>query len=347
MIDKQYCMSSFLALRYVERRDTHFTEKLPYKRPELSAGPHIPVRTASEIDAAIEAQIAPLRKKYHKIGLLLSGGMDSAILATYLPGCEAYTFRFLGGQFQADELRRAERFAARNDMRLHYVDISWEIVEQSIAPVMEAKGGPVHSIEPQLYYAAMQAKRDGVELLVFGDGADYVFGGMDQLLSRDWGFDDFMQRCIYVDPAEVLREPVSMRELFERYRQGEKIDFMGFYDTVITEESYGSYENAFSAAGIEAFDPYAAMERAEPLDLKRIRSGESKYLIRELFKMRYPDIPVPEKLPMPRPVDQYFKNWSGPTRPEFRKDIDMSRYTGNQKWLIWCLEQFLNYADSL
>ena len=51
--------------------------------------------------------------------------------------------------------------------------------------------------------------------------------------------------------------------------------------------------------------------------------------------------------PMPRPVDQYFKNWSGPTRPEFRKDIDMSRYTGNQKWLIWCLEQFLNYADSL
>ena len=33
------------------------------------------------------------------------------------------------------------------------------------------------------------------------------------------------------------------------------------------------------------------------------------------------------------------------TRPEFRGDIDMSRYTGNQKWLIWCLEQFLNSID--
>ena len=41
----------------------------------------------------------------------------------------------------------------------------------------------------------------------------------------------------------------------------------------------------------------------------------------------------------------YFKTWTGPTRPEFRGDIDMSRYTGNQKWLIWCLEQFLNSID--
>ena len=288
-----------------------------------------------------------MKKRYSKIGLLLSGGMDSSILASYLPGCEAYTFRFLGGAFQADELRRAENFAARNGMNLHYVDISWETVEQSIEPVMRAKGGPVHSIEPQLYYAAMQAKRDGVELLIFGDGADYVFGGMDQLLSKDWTFDAFMARSIYVEPSEVLREPVSMQELFERYRQGDRIDFMRFYDTVVTEESYGSYENAFSAAGIEAFDPYEAMERAEPLDLKRIRSGESKYLIRELFKMRYPELPVPEKLPMPRPVDAYFKDWTGPVRPEFREDIDMSRYTGNQKWLIWCLERFLNLIEPM
>ncbi len=55
---------------------------------------------------------------------------------------------------------------------------------------------------------------------------------------------------------------------------------------------------------------------------------------------------VPEKLPMPRPVDAYFKDWAGPVRPEFRSDIDMSRYTGNQKWLIWCLERFLNMIEA-
>ena len=47
---------------------------------------------------------------------------------------------------------------------------------------------------------------------------------------------------------------------------------------------------------------------------------------------KYPEIPVPNKTPMPRPVDKYFKNWGGPKRPEFKIDIDISKFTGNQKW---------------
>ena len=86
---------------------------------------------------------------------------------------------------------------------------------------------------------------------------------------------------------------------------------------------------------------------AEPLDLQRIRNGESKYLIRELFKMRYPDFTVPEKIPMPRPVDKYFADWDGPKRPQFKDDLDISKYDGNQRWLMWCLEQFLNMIDEM
>ena len=56
---------------------------------------------------------------------------------------------------------------------------------------------------------------------------------------------------------------------------------------------------------------------------------------------KYPEIPVPNKVPMPRPVDVYFKNWEGPTRPEFRKDLDLGKFTGNQKWQMYCLERFL------
>lgn len=78
---------------------------------------------------------------------------------------------------------------------------------------------------------------------------------------------------------------------------------------------------------------------------QRIRNGESKYLIRELFKMCYPEFDIPEKVPMPRPVDYYFENYSGPTRLEFKKDLDMSKFTGNQKWQMWCLERFLNMID--
>lgn len=348
MVDKNLSMSSYLALRYTEKINVDFTEKLQYRRPVLSAETdRIFVKNAKDIGEAIEKQLYDIRKNYSKIGLLLSGGMDSAILASYLSGCDAYTFRFLGGDYQKEELQRAEIFAKYYNLTLHYVDISWDTVTDNLKQIMISKGGPVHSIEPQIYQGAKQAMKDGVDLMVIGDGSDYVFGGMDQLLSKDWPFEDFYHRYIYVEPEEILKEPASVRYVFERYRQGEKIDFVKFMDIVATEESYGSYSNAFLVAGLHYFDPYEKLKMAEPLDLQRIRNGESKYLVRELFKMRYPGIPVPNKLPMPRPVDEYFANWRGLTRPEFREDIDISKYTGNQKWLMWCLEQFLNMVDKL
>lgn len=346
MIDKVFSNSSFLALRYIEKPDVSFTEKYPYRHPKMPTDSNrIFVKTARDIDNALKHQIDQKCSGYQKIGILLSGGMDSSILASYLPGTDAYTFRFLGGCFQQDELHRAEFFAQKNNLTLHYVDINWETVTANLRSLMISKGGPVHSIETQICQGAKQAMADGIDLMIIGDASDYVFGGMDKLLSKDWSFDAFMKRYIYVDSFEVLKEPVSVQYLFERYRKGDGIDFVEILDKLATQESYGSYDNAFITAGLDYFDPYERLKMADPLDLSRIRNGESKYLIRELFRMKYPDIAVPEKLPMPRPVDSYFANWSGPSRPEFRNDIDISQYDGNQKWLMWCLEQFLNLIE--
>jgi hypothetical protein len=93
------------------------------------------------------------------------------------------------------------------------------------------------------------------------------------------------------------------------------------------------------------YDPYARMVMSEPLDMNRVRNGEPKYLVRELFAMIYPELPIPFKIPMPRPVDAIFKEWSGPVRKEFRKDIPMDTLTGNQKWQLWCAELFLNIYE--
>ncbi len=348
MIDKMFSSSSFLALRFTVKRNTDFVDKLHYRYPEMpSEKDRILVRNAEDIDTAIRTQIDNLTGNSKKIGILLSGGMDSGILASYCHGINAYTFRFMGGDYQQEELQRAEIIAEKNDMHLHYVDINFNTVTDNLKAVMISKGGPVHSIEPQIYHAAMQAKTDGIEQMIIGDASDYVFGGMDKLLSKDWSFSDFIKRYIYVDPFEVLNDPISINYVFERYRKGDSIDFVEILGTLAAQESYGSYDNAFVAAGMEYFDPYEKLKMAEPLDLCRIRNGESKYLIRELFKIRYPDLPVPEKLPMPRPVDIYFENWKGPVRQEFKKNIDISIYNGNQKWLIWCLEQFLDMADNI
>lgn len=345
-VDKQYCMSSYLAFRYIEDTTKLFFPGLHHNRmPLIPEQEKKPVRTALEIDSAIKYTFASVQGE--RLGLLLSGGMDSAILASYMQGCDAYTFRFLGGTFRSEELHRAEYYADRYALRLHYVDISWDHVEQCIDMLMEQKGAPVHSIETQIFAGAARAKQDGVTMMVVGDGSDYIFGGMDQLLSTDWTFDAFIDRYTYLNPNDALNEPVDMNYLYERFRVGKKIDYLHFMNTVTTEESFNSYYNAFQTAGMPYIDPYSKLTMAEPLDLERVRRGESKYLIRELFSIKYPDMAVPEKVSMPRPVDSYFADWKGPERPEFRDDLDMDQFTGNQKWQMWCLERFLNNYEPI
>lgn len=345
MIDKNFCMSSYMAFRYIEDPDKDFSEGMKHRNIKaIPDNAKTLVKTADEIGLEIERQISNCDRGI-KRGILLSGGMDSAIVASYLPGAEAYTFRFLGGEYQKEELKRAEYYAECYGLNLHYVDISWETVETHLNACMKAKGAPVHSIEPQILQGALQAKADGVEIMFVGESSDLVFGGMDGLLSKDWTFDEFVKRYTFTNPDDVLTEPVSMNYLFERYRKGNSIDFLSFMDDVFSIESSSSYLNAFTVADMPYYDPYARLKMADPLDLNRVRNGEPKYLIRELMKKRYPDIPVPNKVPMPRPVDAYFADWFGPTRHEFKKNLDMQKYTGNQKWQLWCLEKFLNMIE--
>lgn len=346
MVDKKYCMSSYLAFRYIEDDDKDFSEKIKHSKDSIFCScQKTPVKTADDIAKAYKEAFAS--KDDIKLGLLLSGGMDSACLAAFMkPGTDVYTFRFLGGKYGTEDMNRAKLYSEKYHLNLHYVDIDWSVVEKNIDILMQRKGAPVHSIEPQIMEAALQAKNDGVEMMVAADGSDLTFGGMNKMLSKDWMFDEWVDFYTFCSPEKVLKEPVDVSYVYEKYRlPGNKIDFLKFINDVFGYESSGSYCNAFITAGMKYtpfFDPSGMVEMAEPLDLARVRSGESKYLIRELFRKMYPEIPVPEKIPMPRPVDDYFKNWKGPTRPEFIDNLDMSAFTGNQKWQIWCLERFLN-----
>ncbi len=344
MLDKKYCMSSYMAFRYIEDANKNFYEGGHHKNiTPVPDDQRILVHTVEDIDREIAKQMEQFKDK--KKGIMLSGGMDSAIVASYLRGADAYTFRFLGGEFQKEELARAEYYAKYYGLNLHYVDINWDTVIAHLKPVMKAKCAPVHSIEPQILQAALQAKADGIEMMFVGESSDLIFGGMDGLLAKDWTFDEFVERYTFTNPEEVLVEPESMNYLFERYRREDMIDFLTFMDDVFSIESSSSYFNAFAVAEMPYYDPYARLKMADELDLYRVRHGEPKYLIRELMSKKYPEIPVPNKTPMPRPVDKYFKNWGGPKRPEFKIDIDISKFTGNQKWQMYCLEQFLNMIE--
>ena len=127
MIDKKYCMSSYLAFRYIEDDNKDFFEGLAHSNIKaIPDNQRILVKTEDDIDREISKQVEQFKDK--KKGILLSGGMDSAIIASYLSGSDAYTFRFLGGEFQKEELARAEYYAKYYGLKLHYVDISWDTV---------------------------------------------------------------------------------------------------------------------------------------------------------------------------------------------------------------------------
>lgn len=347
MVDKDFCLSSYMALRYIWKDNVDFYLNFQHKNFHLPSNtPKVAVASADDIDLYLAREFDKLYSKHSNIGILLSGGQDSAILASYLrPGSHAYTFTSDSGVFLEDQIR-ASYYCKKFNLKHHLVSISFDDYKYYTPIVMANKGAPVHSIEPQIYKAAIQAKKDGIDLMIIGNDADDVFGGMDKLLSKDWEFDEFVKRFTFLDPYLVLQHPVSMEELFEKYRLPEnKIDYLRFLDEIFASESSSSYDNAFEAAGVDYYDPYSIFTMDPPLDLQRIRNGEPKYLITALYCKKYPELKVPYKIPMPRPVDEIFSSWRGVSRSEYKKNIDMSMLTGNQKWQLWCSELFLNMYD--
>lgn len=77
-----------------------------------------------------------------------------------------------------------------------------------------------------------------------------------------------------------------------------------------------------------------------PIDFIGIRSGDTKYIVRELFKELYLGGELPAKIPMSRPMNEWLAMWTGLARPVF-----LSHYTdnmiGDPTWLVLALDWFL------
>lgn len=343
-VDKNYCMSSYLAFRYVHDKDICFREGIKHNDHKLIDNAEKSVcGTADDIDKNIKKTLSQI--DLSKSALFLSGGMDSAILASYMPaGMKAYTAKCIGKN-AVDETQQAGVISKINQLEHIVVEITWEDYVQTMDELMLSDGSPTIPNEPQAYKMAKMAKQDGIETIIYGDCADTEFGGMDRLLSRDWNFKEWMDRFSFVDPVKVLKNPVDISSVYDLYRIGEnEIDFISFISEVYAVSAAGALSNACRLAKIHSVDPYERMTMKEPLDLKRVRNGESKYLIRELFRRKYPELEVPEKIPMSRPADEWMSNWSGPVREEFLPGCT-EKLTGEQKFLVYSLERFLNLIE--
>ena len=340
-VDKEFCMSSYLMYRYVYDSEKSFAPNMPCRQVSLDFD-RVAVRNRDSLLRALKT-IADSACKDGRAALALSGGVDSAVLARLVPkGTKAYTFRCLvPGAEVADESVDAAKWAELNELDHEVIDIYWEDIVTATDRCMGHKGAPVHSIEAQIYIAAEKAKKAGKTKFIFGENADIIYGGMDGLLAKDWLYSEFVDRYTYVMPYKVLKEPAFPLEPYHKMEMDGHIDGHDFINIYFRQEALGTYVNACEAAGIEFIGPYSMTYLDAPIDYKRVRSGDTKYIIRELFQELYPDSEPPIKIPMPRPVNEWFSDWKGPVRQEFIPHCT-DNMSGDQKWMVWCLERYLN-----
>lgn len=345
-VDRSFCMSAYLMYRYIYDNKKCFCEERPCKQVDLNFE-RISVWDSSTLYTALKRVVDDACCD-GKAALALSGGIDSAILAKLVPeGTKAYTFRcIVPGVEVIDESALAKKWARLNHLDHEIIDIYWEDIVRATDQCMLHKGAPIHSIEAQICIAAQKAVESNKTRFIFGENADIIYGGMNGLLSKDWLFSEFVERYTYVMPYKVLRKPELLLEPYMEFEKEGHIDGHDFINKYFRQEALGTYTNACDTAGIEFVGPYSRTYLEGTIDYSRIRAGDTKYIVRELFRDLYCGEELPAKIPMPRPVNEWLAKWEGPTRDEFIPHAT-DPMTGDQRWMVWCLERYLNMVEEI
>ena len=211
-------MSSFLQFRFIENENYTFLEGIaPLRYYPQNRNKRIPVSSADELENAIKKSLSNL--DWSKTGLMLSGGIDSAILAKYVSrGTKVYTLKCMADG-AVNEIEMANKYADNCGLNIKEVKVYWEDYLDLLPKLARHMGQPIHSIEPQICKAAIIAKEDGCENLIFGETADIIYGGLDGLLSRDWTLEEFVERHNFVNPTTTLKNGIMIMEPYERHKK--------------------------------------------------------------------------------------------------------------------------------
>jgi asparagine synthase (glutamine-hydrolysing) len=132
------------------------------------------------------------------VGILLSGGMDSALLLALMNErggpWPAYTVGY-GETFEDDELADAAETALQLGARHITVKLDRSEFERSLPRIVEGLEEPIatSSIVP-MYFVSQRARQD-VKVALIGQGPDELFGGYKRHLGVQYG--DYWRRLPY------------------------------------------------------------------------------------------------------------------------------------------------------
>ncbi len=170
IVDKNYCMSHYLAFRFIENENINFYDGLKHENYKKDTNKKlIPCSSADDMDKVMRNKVKEFTVP-GKTAIFLSGGMDSANVASYLPkGTKAYTFKCMA-ENAIDETKQAKKYCDTYGLEQEIIEMNWSDFEELTPELLQNDGVPFHSIEVQLLKACKVAKNAGYEYILTGGG---------------------------------------------------------------------------------------------------------------------------------------------------------------------------------
>ena len=347
--DLNKCIDEYLAFQHLYSNigwKEGFHNRTYYEYSECPRN----IKVSSGKDAVDELfKFKKMFENKKNIGILISSGIDSATIAKLLPN-NSYAFYATYKEREYDpEINMVKKYCKINNLNLIIVEVSWKDYEENMKYLMKIKKNPIHPCEIPVYMCCKKAIEMGIETILSGWGADTHFGGMTKLLSKDWSFEEFKDRYEYCPRFD--KNNSNLDNTYKKYiNDKQKIniqEFLTFNYHIMTIKSFFYIPEL---VGLIHLPIWGYLGINNDLDIKRIRKGDSKYIIKETFNILYKNdnLPVNEKIPFTRPTDIYMKKYFNQYHyidylQKYLEKFPFEKLTSQQQWMIYNLNYFIKF----
>lgn len=161
------------------------------------------------------------KRTYSPCAIAFSGGLDSSLIAALCPEAALYSVG-MAGSHDIMQTKKAAHLLGLDD-KLHLHELTMDEVESAIPDVIRAVESAdllKVSIALPLFFASKDAHRDGIRVMLSGQGADELFAGykryesmeheeLESALKRD--LDNIAQNNLERDDAATMANSVELR----------------------------------------------------------------------------------------------------------------------------------------
>lgn len=191
------------------------------------------------------------------IGLLLSKGIDSNLIKSLERFDKFYSIGFNGDE-------DIEYLKKQNISNLKIIECTPEEYKKSFEYLLQLRGEPLSvPNEVLLYLVAKNAAKDGVKVLLSGEGADEFFGGYDRIFkwaseANKFDLDTFLKLYCYTPPKKNSLLYKNFQKLFEHRNFVNIFEMVRwFFIRYHMPILFRRLDFALMAAGVEGREPIA------------------------------------------------------------------------------------------